>query len=94
MFKKLFLVTFCFSMLSVSNANAKTITAHVNGLVCEFCVSTLHKSFSEIEAIEDINVDLERKLITLNTYEGQDVSDETIKSVIVNNGYNVDKIER
>lgn len=93
MFKK-FITTFIFVLFFSGIANAKIITVDVNGLVCEFCASTIEKTFKKKNEVESIKVDLDTKKVTINFKENQSLSDEEIKEIILNNGYNVDKINR
>jgi mercuric ion binding protein len=86
----IFLVSFLFSQL----AFAAKINVEVNGVVCAFCAQGIKKQFKKIDAVESIDVSLEEKRVTLETKEGQDVSDEKIKSLINDAGFEVVKIER
>lgn len=69
-----------------------TVYADVNGLVCDFCARALEKVFGRQEAVSDINVNLDSKVITINFVEGQSLDDETIVQLITDSGYNVEAI--
>ncbi len=66
----------------------------VNGLVCDFCARALEKVFGKEEAVKAIDVNLDTKIITINFKEGQTLSDERIKDLITDAGYNVEGIHR
>lgn len=66
----------------------------VNGLVCDFCARALEKVFGKEEAVKAIDVNLDTKIITVNFNEGQMLSDERIKELITDAGYNVEGIHR
>jgi len=66
----------------------------VNGMVCSFCIQGIEKKFKKLEQLESINVDLNTKLVTLQLKGEETISDETIKNLITEAGYNVTKIER
>ena len=66
----------------------------VNGLVCDFCARALEKVFGKEEAVKGIDVNLDTKIITINFKEDQTLSDERIKQLITDAGYNVEGIHR
>lgn len=66
----------------------------VNGLVCDFCARALEKVFSQQDAVEGIDVNLDTKIITISFKEGQSLDDEAITTLITDSGYNVTEIDR
>ena len=66
----------------------------VNGLVCDFCARALEKVFSKEEAVKAIDVDLDKKVITVDFQDGQSLDDERITQLITDAGYNVENIHR
>lgn len=92
--KKLFTIFTMILILSTSNAYAgkQTIYADVNGLVCDFCAQALTKVFSKKDQVENIDVNLDTKIITINFKEDQILSHEVIEQLITDAGYNVVKI--
>lgn len=94
MFRK-FITVFSFVFLiNISSVFAKEINVDVNGLVCEFCAVTIEKNFKKKDEIKEVKVDLDQKKVFLTFKDGKDLSDKIIKDTIVNNGYNVVKINR
>lgn len=77
-----------------SPAWAETIHVGVNGLVCAFCVKGIEKSFSKVDAVETVHVDLDKKLVTLTTKKDQTLGDDAIKATITDAGYSVTSIHR
>ncbi len=78
-------------------AGAKNVTevkVKVKGLVCAFCARNIEKSFLKNPAVEKVKADLDTKIVTIDVKEGQQISDETVKEIITDAGYNVVKIER
>lgn len=71
---------------------AETVHVGVNGLVCAFCVKGIEKSFKKVDAVENVHVDLDKKLVTLTTKKDQKIDDATIKTTIADAGYNVTSI--
>lgn len=70
------------------------IVVKVNGMVCDFCAQSLKKVFGKEESVNDIAVDLDNQTVTVDTKEGQELSDEKIKELIEWGGYDFVSIER
>ena len=66
----------------------------VNGLVCDFCARALEKVFGKKEEVKAIDVDLDKKIITINFNDSQTLDDETLTQLITDAGYNVEDIHR
>jgi|TARA_Y100000389_G_C17405898_1_gene488026 copper chaperone CopZ len=94
MFKKFITFFSLILLINISSSFAKEINVDVNGLVCDFCAVTIEKSFKKKDEIEEIKVDLDQKKVFLTFKDGKDLSDKIIKDTIVNNGYNVVKVNR
>ncbi len=73
---------------------ADTIKASVNGMVCGFCATGIEKTFKAQPEVQTVNVDLEKKLVTIRTKEGQTIDDAKLKKLIGNAGYSVVAIVR
>ena len=70
------------------------IIIKVNGMVCDFCAQSLKKVFAKEESVNDIDVNLDNQTVTVDTKEGQTLSDEKIKELIEWGGYDFVSIER
>ena len=73
---------------------ADTIKATVNGMVCGFCATGIEKTFRAQPEVKAVDVDLENKLVTIHTREGQTIDDSKIKKLLGNAGYSVTGIVR
>ncbi len=91
--KALFLSTMFFFALS-GVAHAETIKATVNGMVCAFCATGIEKSFTALPEVDHVKVDLEEKLVTINTKQGQTLDDAQVEKVISDAGYTINGIVR
>lgn len=91
--RKLLLTAAAFAILA-SAAQAETIKASVNGLVCAFCATGIEKTFKAEAAVETVHVDLESKLVTITTKADQKMDDATITKLITDAGYTVTGIKR
>ena len=72
----------------------QVVNITVNGMVCSFCVQGLEKAFTKEKSVKSVVVSLSDKLVVLSLKENMDISDEKIKSIVENTGYNVKKINR
>ena len=88
--RKLLLTTLLTMSFSLSAfAAPTTIYADVNGLVCDFCARALEKVFGKQEEVNNINVDLDTKIITINFKDGKSLTDEAVTKLITDSGYDV-----
>lgn len=92
--KKLFFaITLVF--LTLNSSLAKEVFIDVNGLVCEFCAVTIEKSLmKKKDLVKTVKVDLETKKVTIDFFDGKNLTDQEITQIIKDNGYNVEKINR
>jgi copper chaperone CopZ len=75
-------------------AAAPGAVVKVNGLICDFCVQALNKTFRKQAAVKDISVDLDAKEIRLAFKPGATLDDATIGRLVRDAGYNVVSIAR
>lgn len=73
---------------------AETVTVTVKGMVCSFCAQGIKKTFRKQDVIQDVSVDLDKKLVVLKTKAGRKIEDLEIRSLINDAGYDVESIER
>ena len=76
------------------NAYAATIHVTVDGLVCSFCATGIEKTFKQQTAVDTVKVDLDSKLVTIETKPEESLDDVTIKKLITDAGYTVTNIHR
>jgi copper chaperone CopZ len=77
-----------------SVAAADTIRATVNGMVCGFCATGIEKTFKAQPEVKTVDVDLENRLVTIHTKQGQTIDDAKIKKLLANAGYSVVAVAR
>ena len=70
------------------------IVVTVNGMVCDFCAQSLEKVFTKEESVNGINVSLDDQTVTVDTKDGQELSDDKIKELIEWAGYDLVEIKR
>ena len=63
----------------------------IEGMMCKHCVKHVTDALSKIEGVKSVDVSLEKKTATIKC--GDTVSDNLIKSVITEEGYEVTDIK-
>ena len=90
--KKIFLAMAL--ILLAGNANANTVKAHVNGLVCAFCATAIENSLKREPNVKSIKVDLDTKIVTIDFTDGKEMNDAALTHLLSEAGYTVTSIER
>ena len=92
--KKLVLTTMVFSALFSNMAFAtQTIKANVNGMVCAFCAQGIEKKMRALSQTQDVYVNLKQRVVAVELKDGQKLSNEQVKTIIKDAGYDVTSIE-
>lgn len=92
--KKLFTLAIALSLFSSATfAATQTIKANVNGMVCAFCAQGIEKKMRALSQTKDVYVNLKQRIVAVELKDGQTLSDEKVKDVIKNAGYDVTSIE-
>ena len=92
--KKLLLTTVVLSaLLSNITFAAQTIKANVNGMVCAFCAQGIEKKMRALSQTQDVYVNLKQRVVAVELKEGQALSNEKVKAIIKDAGYDVTSIE-
>ena len=96
-----FYVTFSILLLFSNLTNSENkesagdlLTISVNGLVCDFCARSIEKLFMKKESVLDIDVNLEKMLITVRLKENRNLDNQTINQLITDSGYDMVEISR
>jgi cation transport ATPase len=87
-------LTFIITLGLSASACAGTIKASVNGMVCAFCATGIEKTFKAQPEVKTVTVDLQKKLVMIETKDGQTIDDTKLKKLIGNAGYSVVTIAR
>lgn len=86
--------TILFLCLFSMSAFATDITIKVQGMVCSMCAQGITKKFTSIPEVKSVDVNLDNKLVKIQTHENKDIKDNQLKKIITEAGYNVASIER
>ena len=94
--KKLFISLMVTPLLSLVSLPifAKEIQMKVNGMTCEFCAKGIEKTFKKEKGVTGVKVDLDNKIVSVSTAEGVDISDERLKKLITDAGYELKEVKR
>jgi copper chaperone CopZ len=60
------------------------VTYSVPAIHCEHCAMSIREEVSEVPGVDEVEVDLDAKLVTV---AGRDVSDGLVRAAIVEAGY-------
>lgn len=64
-----------------------TTTLKVKGMSCQHCVMSITKTLSQLDGVQDVNVDLEKGEVRFENTKG--IPPERIKKAIGDAGYEV-----
>jgi copper chaperone CopZ len=88
------LLAFAILFQATAFAAGTEVKVSVKGMVCAFCAQGITKKFKAEPAVEKVDVSLEKKLVTIDLKNGQNIEDKKIESILTDSGYNIEKIER
>ena len=88
------LIFFIIFSSEILSKEKKLIFISVNGLVCDFCAVSIEKTFNKKQAVESLNINLDKMLITIHLKDGFDLENDMIIDLINKSGYNVTDINR
>lgn len=96
---KTFLIFLTAFILTIPAAHAdkvvhKDLVLDVNGMVCDFCAQSVLKVFEDYEAVESVDVSLERAEVIVHLKPGMDLPDSDIEKAITYAGYSLVGINR
>ena len=63
---------------------SQTVTYSVPAIHCAHCGRSIREEVSEVEGVEDVDVDLDTKVVTIR---GRTLSDELLRAAIREAGY-------
>ena len=90
----LWLVVFSISGFAAETAKVNRYQAKIDGMVCNFCVESIKIRLKKNKEVDKVEISLEKKLVAVTTFPGQDVSKETIEESIRDTGYTALELKR
>lgn len=91
--KKLFITAIVLLAILNNTAVAATLKANVNGMVCAFCAQGIEKKMRALSQTKDVYVNLKQRIVAIELKDGQNLSNDTVKDLIKDAGYEVTAIE-
>ena len=88
------LVTVIISLVVCSLAAADIIKATIKGTACDLCASAIEKTFKAQQEVKSVDVDLENRIVTIETKRGQTIDDAKMKRLLADAGYAVVTVVR
>lgn len=85
---------FVSSLCDAFAAQPSRIRISVKGMVCSFCAQGIKKTLSRREGVKSVDVDLDKKLVTVLMNGEKEFPDSEIRETIVDSGFEVVSIER
>jgi mercuric ion binding protein len=82
---------FVLAFILCTSAYAKETQVKISGMVCTMCAQGIQKKFSKLPEVKNIKVDMDTKIVSIETHEGKELSDAKIEEIIKDAGYNVAK---
>lgn len=73
---------------------ARTLQVKILGMSCPFCAYGVEQKLKRLDGVEELDVELESGVATLNLEEGADVSNETLKKTVEDAGFEASAIVR
>jgi len=90
--KKLYAIIFV-TLFSQTAFAVQTIKANVNGMVCAFCAQGIEKKMRALSQTKDVYVNLKQRVVAIELKDGQTLSNDTVKDLIKDAGYEITSIE-
>jgi copper chaperone CopZ len=88
------LVTLIISLGICTLAAADTIKATIKGTACDLCAAAIEKTFRAQPEVKSVDVDLENRVVTIETKRGQTMDDAKMKKLLADAGYAVVSVAR
>jgi copper chaperone CopZ len=81
------------SLTSLSGFATPSYKVTVNGMVCSFCAQGIEKKMKALNETKDVYVVLKNRLVVVEVKDGLTLSQDSIKKIIKDAGYEVKSIE-
>ena len=89
----LLLVGLGLSLNSLNSFATPSYKVTMNGMVCSFCAQGIEKKMKALSKTKDIYFDLKNRLVVVEVKDGLTLSQDVIRKIIKDAGYEVKSIE-
>jgi len=83
----LFLILFGMTLFQSALAAGTNYAMRVDGLACPFCAYGIEKKFKAIEGTSNIQVDLDKGLVTIDLIEGKTLKEKDMTTLFNDSGF-------
>ncbi len=87
-----FMLTATVQAQETSSYTGTTLLVYVDGLACPFCANGLHRRFKKFAAVQSVDVNLDKGVMTLQVKKEKSISKKEIKEQIDNAGFILNRI--
>ena len=81
------------SLISLNGFATPSYKVTVNGMVCSFCAQGIEKKMKALSETKDVYVGLKNRLVVVEVKDGLTLSQDAIRKIIKDAGYEVKSIE-
>ncbi len=81
------------TLLLSFSAMAETVQVNVSGMVCSMCAQGIKKKFTKL-GVKKIEVNLDTKVVSIETEKAGEITDKVVKETIEESGYAVADLKR
>ncbi len=75
------------SLIPTAQAEGTRYEMRVDGLACPFCAYGIEKKFKAIEGTSNIDVDLDKGLVTVDLAKGKQFTEDQMKALFSDSGF-------
>ena len=89
----LFVVGLGLALTSLTSFATPSYKVTMNGMVCSFCAQGIEKKMKALRETKDVYVGLKNRLVVVEVKDGLTLSQDVIRKIIMDVGYEVKSIE-
>ena len=89
----LFVVGLGLALTSLTSFATPSYKVTMNGMVCSFCAQGIEKKMKALNETKDVYVGLKNRLVVVEVKDGLTLSQDVIRKIIKDVGYEVKSIE-
>ena len=86
--KRLLLMAFLVLMANMQALAASNYVIKIDGMTCQYCAYNVKKRLKKLDGVEQVDVDQDQGLATLQVKAGIVLTDDRLKDLIAEAGYN------
>ena len=87
------IVILALSLVSLTSFATPSYKVTMKGMVCSFCAQGIEKKMKALSQTKDVYVELKNHLVVIEAKDGLNISQDIIKKIIKDAGYEVKSIE-